>query len=309
MYWPRMYTPLDYLKSRLLCPRSLALIRYALFLLAALCLLPCVAASQTAPSQPDITHTLTLIGPNDPEFERLITENYPGMEDLEGYRAMRPYLALLRNDTNLSVRAYVVVWDVASPGIVNHLKSQFIQRDRVAATANPFRPGEVRLMSGLFNLSPVEWKTRQWAIAKFMPDWTSRIPYASTNIQSIKASVDAVIFEDGAYDGPDRFSLLTTYECIREAEHDVADSVLKMKDAQTPTADIVAMLERQAQAGLDAGPGTSRGDRESVCALYRGEEAQTLLGHFRKGGEEDLIVRAWAKANRPKEKIARLSHN
>ena len=275
----------------------------------ALLLLPGVAAAQTSAAQPDTGHKLTLIGPNDPGFEELVAQNYPGLEDTEGYRAMNPFVALLRNDTTLAARAYVVAWDVASPGIVNHLKSQFIQRDRLAATAAPFRPGELRLVSGLFNLSPSEWKTREWAIAKFMPNWTSHLPYTSTNIQSIKASVDAVIFEDGAYDGPDRFSLLTTYQCIRAAEHDVADSVLKMKDANTTTADIVAMLERHAQAGLDAGPGTSRGDRESVCALYRGEEAQTLLGHYRKGGEEDLIVRAWAKANRPREKIVRVNQN
>ena len=286
-------------------PPSLRSLRLAVLFSSIVGALVCPALAIAFP-QAAASHKLTLIQPRDAEFDQLLRDNFPGFDGLDGYAVFRPFLAILRNDTQQAATAYVVAWDVHSPGMANAIRAEFVQRDRVAATAAAFRPGELRLLSGLFNLSPAEWKKREWAIAKFMPDWVSRPPYTSTNVVSVDASVDAAIFEDGGYTGRDQFRLLMRYQCIRQAERDVSESVLKLMDAKTPPEQIVATLSQDVEAGHAAGPATSRGDTNATCALYRGEEAENLLSEYRKSGEESMVVRAWSKVNRPKEIIRRL---
>ncbi len=59
-------------------------------------------------------HQLTLIRPSDPGFDGLLTENFPGLEKLDGYAVYRPFLVLLRNDTTYTVRAYILQWQARS---------------------------------------------------------------------------------------------------------------------------------------------------------------------------------------------------
>lgn len=71
-----------------------------------MCLSALAASRQsTSPRQ------LTLIHPDDPEFETLLNGNFPGLESLDGYAIFRPYLVLLRNDTSHIVRAYMMRWE------------------------------------------------------------------------------------------------------------------------------------------------------------------------------------------------------
>ena len=70
-------------------PKSLSLL---LFFCATVS--PSPAKAQTVP-----VRQLTLIQPNDPSFDNLLTTNFPGLDRLDGYATYRPFLVLLRNDT------------------------------------------------------------------------------------------------------------------------------------------------------------------------------------------------------------------
>jgi hypothetical protein len=71
-----------------------------------LCVTPFGAVAQSGSS-----HQLTLIHPDDTEFETLLNGNFPGFEMLDGFAIFRPYLVLLRNDTSHAVRVYKVAWE------------------------------------------------------------------------------------------------------------------------------------------------------------------------------------------------------
>jgi hypothetical protein len=270
-----------------------------LLLLILVCIIPFSSSAQSAPLR-----QLTLIHPEDPDFDTLLNTNFPGLERLDGYSAFRPYLVLMRNDASQSARAYAVEWETrSSNGMIHRSVSHFIQKRNPAVTIDrqAFTPGELRLISPTFDVSPVEYTRQQNSIANLMSALSTHPPYSFVNTQSITASVDAAVFADGAYIGPDRNRLLLRYQCKRDAERDVAQALLQLLDAKAPVGDVLALLEHDAQAGRAAN--TSQADRDSVYALYRGREAQTFLTLYHRGGIESVMTRAWAVAQNPQEKI------
>jgi hypothetical protein len=280
--------------------------RTGIALVLALSVFSCVAPVG-ASAQSTGSHQLTLIHPEDANFDVLLTQNFRGFQDLEDYRAVRPFLVLLRNDTSHSTTAYTISWDIqSSGGMVNRLSTEFIQKHYVPKIhTRAFLSGDIRLVSPIFNISPTQYLAQRNALSQKLGVFSALPPYSSTDIKSVKATVDAAIYDDGAYVGIDRFKLLTEYQCIRDAERDIAESMLKLKSSEAPVPDIVAALERDAQAGLTAN--TSSGERDAIYALHRGEEAQTLLNLYRSGGVESLMSRASAIEQHPRENIARVS--
>lgn len=279
------------------------LIARILFLLMWYCTAVLGASAQTvAPAR-----QLTVIHPDDADFDLLMNKNFFTFDGLADYRAIRPFLILLRNDSAHSIRAYAIAWDiVSSNGAVNRFADEFVQRHQEpTARLRAFAPGEIRLVSALFDASPEEFQARLPGITKLLPGWTAHPPFSSTNIKSMSVRLDAIIYDDGTYTGPDRFLLLTKYQCIRAAERDLGESLLKLMDSKAPEGEILALLQQSAQAGLVAN--TSRRDRESICALYRGEEAQALLAVYTKGGMESLMTRAWALTQHRREELSRVS--
>ena len=280
------------------CPKSLSLV----FLFCA-SLAPSPSKAQSVP-----VRQLTLIQPNDPGFDDLLTTNFPGLDSLDGYATYRPFLVLLRNDTLHSARAYSIAWDIQYPGGPNQIETDFIQKyHQSKAQARAFASGELRLIAPFFNTSPQEYVIRRTIIANRMSAFVNHLPYSASNIKSVSPTVDAAIFDDGLYIGPDRFFLLTRYQCMREVEHDLAEALLKVMDSKGPTDEVVSILQRDIQAGLAAN--TSSRERAAICALYRGEQAQMLLGLYRTGGVESVFTRAWAMDQRPRETISRALPN
>ncbi|MGH9775896.1 MAG: hypothetical protein ACRD50_13215 [Candidatus Acidiferrales bacterium] len=266
---------------------------------------PSIASAQSGPSR-----QLTLVRPGDGGFEQLLNDNYPGFENLDGYAAFRPYLVLLRNDTSHSARAYAIEWNIQSSSGLSHFRarSYFMQEHNAPASMRgAMAPGELRLISSLFDVSPTEYKKRADGIANVLSTFSSHPPYSSANIESVDVSVDAVIYDVGAYVGSDHFQLSMRYQCLRAAEHDVAESVLKLMDAKAPTADVVALLEHEVQAGRAANAGRGRDDQVSECAYYRLKEAQAFLAAYRRGGVDTLMAKAWAVIQHPSEKISPLA--
>jgi hypothetical protein len=282
------------------CPRLFPLVVFLIFVSGFVG--PFEAFGQNTPDR-----QITLIHPNDPEFEPLLNSNFPGLEGLDGFAVFRPYLVLLRNDGQYSARAYTVVWDITFPrGMVSHLEDEYVQRHQAPKDRlEPFSPGDIRLVSPAMDLGPADFKIRRAGIATTLPELVVHPPYSSPNVKSLSVSMDAVIYDDGQYAGPDNYLLLTKYQCIREAERGLAKSLLQLMDTNAAGDAVVGLLTSDVRAGLAAN--TSRRDTTSICALYRGEEAQALLLLYRSGGMEALMSRAWALEQRRQEKIVRIS--
>jgi hypothetical protein len=266
--------------------------RWALTLVLICVTSPACLAQNQAPS-------LTLIHPDDQDFETILTTNFPGLEELDGYTVFRPYLVLLRNNTLHRARAYGVEWETHSAtGMVRRTIAHFVQRYNPALLTErkAFVPGELRLVSPEFDVSPTEYPTKRNWITTVMSLAPTHLPYRLTDTQSVVASVDAAIFDDGGYIGADRHQLLLRYQCQRDAERDMAAAVLQLLDKKASTADIVSLLEQEAHAGLAAN--TSQVNYDTVYALYRGREAQTFLTLYHREGMETVMTRArWLRSD------------
>jgi hypothetical protein len=261
---------------------------------------PMYLSAQTPSSQ-----QLTLIKPGDGDFEPTLTANFPGIEDLNGYSAIQPFLALLRNDTLHFASAYLVEWDTSfSDGQLRKLGISFIQKDSKASDNIAFAPGKLRLVSPAFNVSPEEYMGMKQFLGSLISTMGSRAPFSSANVVSINATVDATIYENGTLIGPDRNHLLIKFQAIEKAEHDEAASVMTLLSSNAENAAIVAELTTDVQAGHVS---TARGDSSSLYAFYRGREAQALLNlyqHRGVTGMADLKARARRVANAPQVAIS-----
>jgi len=96
------------------------------------------------PAQPNNPRPLTLIYANDPQMDPLLKASFPGMENIIGYQAMRPFFLLVRNDTPYPVSAFTVEWDAEAPtqtGYITRWASSFVQKRFGVAPGNePFNP-------------------------------------------------------------------------------------------------------------------------------------------------------------------------
>ncbi len=120
------------------------------------------AIPQKGYSQAVSSRHIKLIRPNDAGFDELMNTNFPGMETVDNFQSIRPFVALLQNDGDVWVRAYCIEWDTTfSSGQQRSDRLFFIQNDYgTAFDVKPFVPGEVRLVTPGFDVSASQY--RRW---------------------------------------------------------------------------------------------------------------------------------------------------
>src|SRR5579864_83270 len=200
---------------------------------------------------------LTLITPSDPAFDNEMAAIFPRYLGLVKYPAMRPYLAILRNDSPRTARACEVIWRVqaANPDAPDGVGEGTVGRQGALTTPlelrwpgglgqsdKSIRPGEARLLSPFFNGGPADASVfgffNQPAL---LPDPAS--------FSLIHPELDCVVYGDGSFAGPNRTHLLLRYFVARDAQHDEALTILRGLRATPKDPRLKAGLERRMQIG------------------------------------------------------------
>jgi hypothetical protein len=252
-------------------PMVLGLFRLACFAALACFLIPPNASAQS----------LTVIHPDDPMFDSLLAATYPGTADLGG--AQRRFMVLLRNDTTVAINAYLVAWELqTSDGTTHRMQVSFVRRNYLGKQDDtPLLPGQVCMVSPFLYAPPAA----SGRPANFTHITTVAYgqPFDLDQVRSVTASLDEAIFEDGARIGPRRFQLSAKYDCVLAAEIDEPASIRRLIESNAPEGDIVLRLNKDI-APL-SNPNLYRSSqREDICAQYRGDVAQRLMGQYRYGG-------------------------
>ncbi len=250
-----------------------------------LCITPvCARAQSTPPRQ------LTLIRPDDQEFETVLEEKYPGLQNLDCYAIVRPFLLVLKNSSSHSAVAYAVDWQiVTSGGMLHHQPSFFVHRNGAPANQNKILgPGEVRLLAPTFNVSASEYAAGPQAVSA-LP--TSVPPYTFANITSIASSIEAVVYEDGAYSGAHPDKLLARYVSINQAQRDIGNILFQAITDSSTSADIDDLLNSELRSLTAADQGE---DPQSLYRMARWREVQSLRSVLRSGGVPLLKARVSA---------------
>lgn len=178
------------------------------------------------------TSSLTLIKATDPNFEGMLDTYFPGLSQEDGYQqAIKPFLVIVRNDTEFPAVAYAITWTVHyTPGWVRPLRRVFINTHlmyRPAMTYIP--PGVLRLISPRFNLTPKQYQANPH-FAQMNP--ANSFP-PSNELSSVDVAVDGVMYNDGSFIGPDTTRVYEEYVAARFAERDEAIAALKLIKSST----------------------------------------------------------------------------
>ena len=277
-------------------PKSLSLL---LFFCATVS--PSPAKAQTVP-----VRQLTLIQPNDPSFDNLLTTNFPGLDRLDGYATYRPFLVLLRNDTQNTVRAYMLQWEARSLNGEPFRLQDLIERYDPAPASErvALAPGALRLVSDHFDVSPKEYQSlhqHNW-VAAMMAQAGANPRYASADPNSVVAAVDAAVFDDDTCVGPDHYKVCQRLQTAMDAEQDVAQELLQLLDRKASEADVVAYLKSLTDASTTAAATVNGAAFDR--AFWRGRQGERLLAFYKRGGLESVMDRAWRVTQHPRKKLS-----
>jgi hypothetical protein len=232
--------------------------------------------------------SIELLRSNQPSFEPSIDATYPGLRQLDGFEAVKPFIALLQNNSEHGIKAYVVKWSVVD---VAGRRYELTRSPWAGATASGaltgeqiiWKPGEARLLSPSF-----DWGVSARAIesrAKLLSALSKgRFATDATTALSIDIWLDAVVYDDGVFGGRDKGNFYDRYECQQNGEQDEGAFVLSLLQLNLSDGEIVARLN----ADVEKGRGQDGSDRASLLDAARAKEARALLAVFNRSGWSGL---------------------
>jgi hypothetical protein len=201
---------------------------------------------------------LTVITPDDSNFDDEMALDFPRYVRLKKYPAMRPYMVILRNDTDRTARAYDVVWhgQAADPNAPGSVVDTVLGEQGAITTPLEMRrpggiwqndksipPGGVRLLTPLFNGGPAEASS-----FGFFHNMPAALPDPTT-YSAIHAELDCVVYGNGSFAGPNRRRLLLRYFITRDAQHDEALAIVKRLRSTPKDPQLKAALDLRMKIG------------------------------------------------------------
>jgi hypothetical protein len=118
----------------------------------------------------------------------------------------------------------------------------------------------------------------------------------------VVVATDAAVFDDGLCVGPDHEQVFMHYQRELDAEHDIADAILRLLDEKAPETDVVAFLKAESDAAAVANQSLS--GSAFMYAFYRGRQAQILLTLYHRGGLENVMTRAWHVSQHTRKQLS-----
>ncbi len=232
---------------------------------------------------------LTVITPNDPGFDTEMALDFPNYTVLANYQASRPFLVILRNDTQRTARAYEVIWHVQvpdsdAPGGVGE------ERFSASAITTPLEtrwPGGIRKLDrsippgGARVISPVFNGGRADAEDFSFLNNPAELP-APASYSSVSVELDCVVYGDASFAGPNRSHLLLRYLVARDAQHDEALSVLRSLRSSPENPQLKTALDLRVKIGASH---TRPNNRAKPIYIHaRSVAAQEFDEMLQKGG-------------------------
>lgn len=156
--------------------------------------------------QAEAPRQLTLVQPGDSQFDALLNQYYPGLANqLAAYQTpVRRYLVLLQNQTAHWARAYSVEWTFQSAlggGAPQQQHRNYIQGESgTEVDRDALAPGQVRLVSMTFDISPSQYRRYSGGFLGMLSNVAGRQIGGGL---PVSAAMDAVVYDDGGYTGPD----------------------------------------------------------------------------------------------------------
>lgn len=210
--------------------------------LAALIPIATRARAQAAPPAPNsyaLRHSVVVVGPNSPLFDGLLEKWFPGASSVKYFEQMRPLLAIVHNNTERVVKAYVVKWTITNSDGSTQIASLHVIGEpppgdpSLAGTRTILGPGGTGLGTQL--VSPwFHWPKRTFP--SLLETHAVTITFQAVNMEPLVSSIqratsvgvtlDGAIFGDGVFVGQDTLKLYERFQAQQEAAVDEAKWML-----------------------------------------------------------------------------------
>lgn len=190
-------------------------------------------------------HSVRLKDAHHPEFNLRAAELQRRQRD-DAFELLKPFSVLLKNDTQKTIVAYSVIWrfigNDGRPGVagatfmaLGALLDGGAKRYTSDTTMYTIvRPGSSRLLSPLHNIgddrtpnSPVPASSGQVVLRQL------------SQTTDLSVSVEAILFEDGTFVGPDPDNLIDTIQSRFDGEHDFYELISRAKQDKRTAEDIL----------------------------------------------------------------------
>lgn len=200
------------------------------------------------PKSKSVAYSLTLITPNQANFDLILESHFPGILDgVSDFQATRPYLVMIRNDSPLPAVAYAIHWEVSYLNGKSQILSSTSISSPLTHLANvTLMPGAIRLVSPSFNLTPAQYQPGS------LTGWLSQASLVSpppVRIASSVPEIAGVVWGGGGYSGPEGGQVWRLWVVARFAARDEARHVLTALNSSTPLATVYSNLDQQYMRG------------------------------------------------------------
>jgi hypothetical protein len=237
---------------------------------------------------------LRLLTSRDSDFSAVLEAEYPGFSASPGLEDLQSRIVLVQNETDESIRAFVVKWQLQAEGRSAVKYSTFMNSPAVGDAltgAVVLSPHEKRILSPWFTLSSKQYNNIKYSdspaetLSSFLH---ASVPDAARDVKLLNASVDSVIAGDPPNSrlvGADEAKVKDRYECERNAQHDEGLSISRALGDKSSDQQIIEKLNQHISRGNQM---NGRTDREGIYYAARGKEAEEFLQALKQGGRSRL---------------------
>ncbi|MGH9449172.1 MAG: hypothetical protein ACRD11_01390 [Terriglobia bacterium] len=256
-----------------------------------------------------VTYGLTLVTPSEANFDRVVEIYFQGLPGFSDYQGVRPYLALLRNDSAVPAVGYEIQWRVLyRDGHAQTFNNTFVLRPLTRTVNVTLLPQSVRLIFPKLTFTPAEYQVipdrgDQFAVSRLISSAINLTPreYQDTSnfAEQISASrflssaglvsgspeVVGVVYRDGTYAGPEGIQVWRRYVTARLAARDEALYVLDLLNSSAPVEKVYTALDRQTERELlDQGTDTT-----DMYVRNRGRSADYVESLLQRDGADETL--------------------
>jgi hypothetical protein len=225
---------------------------------------------------------LELMSPAVPEFDAAVRALFRGNSD-ELLR-LKPFLTILSNRCDRALVAYALKWEVGQRAGKHVITAQHKYPDAVAPAAprrgNELCPGEQKIVAMSIEVNCGRWgepATEEFYLRQFI-DWFTEYDDAD----ALEISIDAAIFDDGEFVGPNESELDQDFRAYVDAKQDYYRMIIQGLDSGMHLDEALAPIEAIVRATA-TNPGM---DSRDVRKMWQKTAAPEVRSWRVKYGDE-----------------------
>jgi hypothetical protein len=234
---------------------------------------------------------LELMSPAAPEFDAAARSLFTGNSN--ELLKLKPFLTILSNRCERTLVAYALKWEVALHAERRITTSQHKYPDAVVPGAprrgNEIRPGEQKIVAMSIELDCGRWggeATQEFYLSQFI-NWFTQ--YNDAN--ALEISIDAAIFDDGEFIGPNKSDLVLDFKSYVDAKQDYYRMILQGLDSGMSFDEAFAPVEAVVKANA-VNPGLDSRDVRTMWKRIAAPEVRMWRLKYGDDGAAEIYRRA-----------------